>query len=201
MRCTAIILLASMVALSGGPALAWVPSPGEALSLSKGQMILEVTPDKDGVSGAIRAGIEIEARPDAVWRALVDCDLAAKMVANLHSCRVLERDPEGRFDIREHVSKPVLFFPPVRNIFRSDYDPPRGFRIHRTGGDLKVLEGQWKLISLRDGARTRALYEGRAAAPFSVPRPIARLVLREQVATGLIALRRESMAKPERPRP
>ena len=43
------------------------------------------------------------------------------------------------------------------------------------------------------------LYEGRATAPFSVPGPIVRLVLREQIGGGLIALRHEAQTVSTRP--
>lgn len=188
-------LLGLGLALFSHNAQAWSPSPDQVKTLRHGELVLMVKPEPDRVSGAIQAGVEIAAAPEVVWAVLVDCDLATRMVPNLSSCRILERDPQGRFDIREHVSKPILFFPPVRNVFRSDYDPPRGISIHRAGGDFPVLEGKWVLTPLNNGAETRALYEGRAAAPFAAPGPIVRLVLRDQMAAGLAALRRESLAR------
>ncbi len=178
-------------------ALAWVPTAVESRLLSRGQMILDVKPD--GASGLIRAGIDIDAPASVVWQILVDCDLAPRLVPNLSTCRILERDPFGRFDVREHKSKSLFFMPSIRNVFRSDYNPPDRIRIRRVGGDMKVLEGEWSLVGLDNGSRTRALYEGRATAPFSVPGPIVRLVLREQIGGGLIALRHEAQTVSTRP--
>ncbi len=200
MRLT-LTLLGLGLALFSRTAQAWSPNPDQAKTLKRGDLVLVVKSAPDHVSGAIQAGIEIAATPDVVWAVLVDCNLATRMVPNLNSCRILERDPQGRFDIREHVSKPILFFPPIRNVFRSDYDPPHGISIHQSGGDFPVLEGQWLLIPLNHGTGTRALYEGRAAAPFAAPGPIVRLVLRDQMAEGLAALRRESLARNSRPIP
>lgn len=174
-----------------GPAWAWEPPAPVADALSRGRTFLEVKPDPGGASGLIRAAVDLAAPPEAVWKVLVDCDLAPRMIWTLKSCRVLERDPRGRWDIREHISRPLLFVPRVRSVFRSDYDPPHGFTLRRTDGDLKVLEGSWRLIPLDDGRRTRAIYESRAAAPFAVPGALARIVLREQAAAALAALKRE----------
>lgn len=125
---------------------------------------------------------------------MTDCALAPRMVSGLKSCRVLSRDPDGRWDIREHVSRSLLFLPKVVSVFRSDYDPPRGFTFRRVGGDLKVLEGSWSLEPLDGGTRTRVIYESRAALPYAVPGPLARMVLRDQVAMALKGLRRECLA-------
>jgi uncharacterized protein YndB with AHSA1/START domain len=197
MRRALPVLLALI--LAAGPARAWEPSAETAEALSRGRIFLEVKPDPDGASGRIRAAIDVAAPPEAVWRVLVDCDLAPRMVRTLKSCRVLDRDPLGHWDVREHVSKPVLFVPPMRSVFRSDYDPPHGFSLHRTGGDLTVLEGSWRLIPLDGGRRTRVIYESRAAAPFAVPGALARIVLREQAAAALTALRRECQERTAAP--
>jgi len=152
---------------------------------------VEVLPDPTGSSGLIRGVVEIDAPPEIVWKVVVDCELAPRMVRSLKSCRVLERDPAGRWDVREHISRTGLL-PSIRSVFRSDYDPPRRIHFYRVGGELKVLDGEWRLIPLDGGRRTRVLYENRAATPFAVPGPIARMVLRKDVPAALSALRREA---------
>lgn len=179
---TSVFLAALILAT---PAAAWA-SPDSAR--------VEVTADPGGASGLIRGSVEIEAAPDQVWKALVDCDRAARMVAELKSCRVLESDPAGRWDVREHVSRAGLL-PEVRNVFRSDYDPPYRIQFQKAGGELKVFEGEWRLVPLDGGQRTRVIYENRATAPFSIPGPIARMVLRHDVLDALNALRREVLAQ------
>lgn len=169
------------------PAPAW-PAP------KAGGIQVEITPDPGGASGLIKGSVDIEATPEQVWEVLVDCAVAPKMVARLKSCRVLERDPQGRWDIREHVSRAGPL-PSVRSVFRSEYDPPRHIKFRRAGGEVKVLEGEWRLIPLAGGSQTRVVYESRASAPFAVPAPIARMILRHDVPEALAALRREVVAR------
>jgi ribosome-associated toxin RatA of RatAB toxin-antitoxin module len=127
-----------------------------------------------------------------VFAVITDCALAPKMVASLKSCRVLERDPAGHWDVREQVSK-MTFVPSVRNVFRSDYDPPGHVRFHRIDGDLKVFEGEWRIEP--HGTGSRVIYENRASLPFRVPGYLARIALRIDVRQALLALRRESLAR------
>ncbi len=122
----------ALVALAvAAPAAALDLSPKAQAALDRGKPYAEVTPDADGSSGVIRAAIDIAAPPEAIWSVMTDCDLAPKMVANLKSCRILDRDPQGRWDVREQVSRPN-FAPSVRTVFREDFDAPRRMTFHRS---------------------------------------------------------------------
>ena len=175
--------------LAAAPACAFELPPRAESLLERGRPWVEVRPDADGDSGRVRAAIDIPASKEAIWAKMLDCDAALRMVANMKSCRVLERDPQGRWDVREQVSR-AAFFPAVRSVYRSDYEPPDRIRFHRAGGDMKVLEGEWRLETHVDGVRV--IYEARAAAPFAVPGWIARAALRHDVTAALLALRNEA---------
>jgi hypothetical protein len=186
----ALVLIA---VLAAGPACALDLPPRAEDLLERGRPWVEVRPDADGYSGQVRAAIDIPATKEAIWAKMLDCNAALRMVANLKSCRILDRDPQGRWDVREQISGPA-FLPSVRNIYRSDYDRPNRIRFRRTGGDMQVFEGEWRLETHLDGVRLT--YEARAAAPFTVPGWIARAVLRHDVSAALVALRRETTAEP-----
>ncbi|HEX2817130.1 MAG TPA: SRPBCC family protein [Phenylobacterium sp.] len=186
----ALLLIAALLAST--PARAFdLPERAQA-QLDRGRPYVEVRPDADGSSGVIFAAIDVAAPQGVVWSVMTDCDLATKMVANLKSCRILERDPQGRWDIREEVTGST-FTPSVRTVYREDFEPIRRMSFRRTGGDLKLFEGEWRLEP--HGDRVRVTYEARVAAPFSVPGWVARLALRHDVPMALLALRREAMAR------
>ena len=123
-----------------GPGPAWADA-----GPSRDGIRVEVAADPGGASGLIRGSVEIDAPPEAVWKVVVDCDLAPRMVKRLKSCRILEHDPAGRWDVREHVSRAGIL-PAVRSVFRSEYDPPHRIRFYREGGQLQVLNGEWRLV-------------------------------------------------------
>ena len=83
---------------------------------------------------------------------MTDCRLASKLVVNVTSCKVLQSDAKARWDVREQVTRGGLFFPPIHNVFRSDYQPYSQIRFHRLSGDLKIEEGEWRLEPLDGGA-------------------------------------------------
>jgi len=188
-----LVLIAGLAAAGAAGALrAAEPSGAEAAALRKGRPYVEVRSDPGGDGGMIRASIEIAAPPEVVFQVVTDCDLAPKMVTSLKSCRILKRDPAGRWDVREQVSKMTLL-PSVRNVFRSEYDPPHHVSFHRVDGDLRVYDGDWWIEPVEGGSRVT--YESRVSTPFRVPGPLARWGMRMQVPQALQALRRESLAR------
>jgi hypothetical protein len=186
------IIAAAGAMLGAAPALGVeLPERAQA-ALERGRPYVEVRPGPDGSSGVILAAIDVPAPQAVVWSVMTDCDLALKLVANLKSCRILDRDPQGRWDIREEITR-MTFMPSVRTVYREDFDPPNGMAFHRTDGDLKVLEGEWRLAP--HGDQVRVTYEAHVAAPFAVPGWVARIALRHDVPMALLALRREAMAR------
>jgi hypothetical protein len=175
MRTVFLILAPWATLATAAPAFAVeLPDRAQAV-LEAGRPYVEVKPGADGSSGVILAAIDVAAPQGVVWSVMTDCDLATKLVANLKSCRILDRDPQGRWDIRE------------------DFDPPKSMTFHRTDGDLKMLEGQWRLA--QHGDQVRVTYEAHVAAPFAVPGWVARIAMRHDVPMALLALRREAMAR------
>ncbi|QUD87002.1 SRPBCC family protein [Phenylobacterium montanum] len=149
---------------------------------------VEVTADPHGASGLIRGAVDIDAPPATVWRVLVDCAGAPRLMVNLKSCRILRRDPGGRWDEREQISRGGLL-PGVRTVVHADYEPTGRIDFHSIAGDLKLLQGEWRLQSLAGGARTRVLYESRVTASFIAPGPLVRTVLRRDMPKTLANLR------------
>jgi hypothetical protein len=183
------LLLVLLAAVSVATAVcAAPPLTSNDVLLPGGPPLVEVRADPDGESGLIRGAIDIAAPPEVVFAVVTDCGLAAKMVSSLKSCRILQRDAAGRWDVREQVSK-MTFLPSVRSVFRSDYEPPGGVRFHRLDGDLKVYEGEWRIEPLAGGSRVT--YVARVSTPFRVPGPLARVGLRMAVRQALLALRSE----------
>ena len=194
MRLSALAFAGLIVGLAVGPSAAWDLDPAAEAMVAQGRPWVLVRPGPGGDEGLVRGAIDIAAPASAVVATIRDCDLAPRMVATLKSCRILERDSAGRWDVREHVSRPTFLLPPVRSVFRSDYEGERLIRFHRTAGDLRRLEGEWRLVE-RPGGVTRVFYENLATAPFRLPGPLVRLALRRDVPAALLALRRESLAR------
>jgi uncharacterized protein YndB with AHSA1/START domain len=185
--------LMAAVAAPLSPAVAWSPDAKVERTLDQGQAWAEVLPDTDG-AGLIHAAIDIAAPPSTVWSVITDCRLAAKLVATVTSCTVMQSDPQARWDVREQVTRGNIFLPTIHNVLRSDYQPYSLIRFHRLSGDLKIEEGEWRLEARDGGARTRVIYVNRVAMNIFAPAFLVRAGIKNDTPKVLMNLRRESLA-------
>lgn len=153
----------------------------------------EVSPDPGGTAGVVRGRVDIEAPPAVVWNVILDCSRARRMAPNVQSCKVLDRAGDGSWDVREMVVAPPLV-PKVRSVFRSSYDPVKRITFKCTGGDVKICEGEWRLVALPGGG-TRVHYTNRASSPFpSLPDSLTREALKSDMIRALKGLRKECLS-------
>ena len=157
--------------------------------LQAGETIVDVRPDPEGATGLISAIIDIAAPPARVWAVMLDCEHAKRASPSLTSCRVVEKAPDGRYDVREHVVQWIWPLPAVRSVFRSDYTPFERNRFKRIEGDLALLEGEWQLVPLREGLATRLSYRARITPGWPVPDVLVRSAIETDVPKTLSALR------------
>jgi ribosome-associated toxin RatA of RatAB toxin-antitoxin module len=190
---TAVLIL--LVTAFAAPALAL--SPAEVTRLQAGEPVVSIAPLAENNTIRVQAAIDIAATAEHVWSVMTDCARAADYVPGLESCRVLERDPAGRWDIREHRIAWMWFMPKIRSVFRTEYQPPKRLTFHRVDGDLRHLEGEWRLNPLHTGA-TRVVYDAVLAADVPAPSLIVEIALRNDMATVLRQLKAECTASPAR---
>ena len=170
--------------------------PEQEASLVAGDVLLDVQVDEAQDAARVSAVIDIPATREKVWAVMTDCDRAPRFVPDLKSCRVLERDPSGAWDVREHIIDWTSFLPNVRNVFRSDYEAPHLLRFRRVDGDLKRSMGTWRLEPLNGGTGTRVHYDALLSPHSWIPASMALSSVRSDAPKVLRALRRECTGAP-----
>ena len=171
---------------------AWTPGPKAVATAAAGKVWLEVSPDPKGAPALARGVVDIAAPPAVVWRLMMDCAAMRRIMPSNRGCKVVEKDPMGGWDVREHLMKTPIQM--VRAVFRSDLEPQRRMTFKRIDGDMRVLEGEWKLEPLDSGKRTRVTHEMRMQPGFAAPGVLVRSFVRGEISAGLANLRRESEA-------
>jgi uncharacterized protein YndB with AHSA1/START domain len=183
---TALTLAATTASLAA-PAL----TPEETATLANGEPAVEAHIDPAIDAARVRAAIDIPQPPARVWSVMTDCARMLRFVPGLESCRVIEADPRGRWDVRAHRLNWAWFLPNIRVVFRAEYERPQLIKFRRISGDLKRSEGEWHLVP-RDGGRgTRLFYRAILAADVPAPSFIVVGAIRKDMATVLRQLREE----------
>ncbi len=98
---------------------------------------------------------EIDAPLDQVWEVVEDVEDAPNWQGGLKGLRALERDGEGRAILVEADNDAKVLS--VKSTVRFAYDGPTRLSWSQEKGQLKSVEGSWKLEDL-GGGRTRATY-------------------------------------------
>jgi ribosome-associated toxin RatA of RatAB toxin-antitoxin module len=166
-------------------------SADQLKKLKSGEALVSVEEDSGEADGHIEAVIEIAAAPHRVWQVMTDCARAPRFVTGLKSCRVVEQDQRGAWDVREHRSKYLSMLPETVSVFRSDYALDKDIRFERVSGSLRFLKGSWHLESLDGGASTRLSYSVRVGISAPVPGFMIRSALESDVPKLMKALREE----------
>lgn len=139
--------------------------------------------------GVVQARAEIAAPPEVVYRTLLDCDRAARIMPGVRRCKVVSA--EGGDEIREHVVRFSFFLPPVRSTSRVTLEPNRLIRFTCIKGDIRACDGTWRLTPIDGGKRTQVVYDFWASAPFGLPVDLVGRMMRRDAPAALRALRRE----------
>lgn len=139
--------------------------------------------------GVVRARTEIAASPEVVYRTLLDCNRAARIMPGVRRCKVLSSGTDG--EIREHVVRVNVFLPLLRSTSRVTLEPNRQIRFTCISGDIRACDGTWRLTPIDGGRRTQVNYDFWAAAPFGLPVDLVGRMMRRDAPAALEALRRE----------
>ena len=99
---------------------------------------------------------EIDAPIDQVWALVEDVEKAPEWQGGLKALHALERDDDGRATLCE--SKSDAKVRTVTSTVRFSYDGPTTLAWRQVKGELKSVDGSWKLVDL-GGTRTRATYD------------------------------------------
>src|SRR3977135_747133 len=102
---------------------------------------------------------EIDAAIDQVWALVEDVEAAPEWQGGLKSVRAIERDDGGRAILCESESDAKVRT--VKSIVRFTYAGPTELRWTQEKGDMKSVDGSWRLEDLGDR---------RTSAPDSVER-------------------------------
>jgi ribosome-associated toxin RatA of RatAB toxin-antitoxin module len=162
------------------------------LGVAQTEPSLRIEHDEARDAMAVHASIDIAASPQIVFGVITDCSRAPKFVPNLESCRILQKDPKGRWEIRETILN-VMMLPRIRAVSRSEIEPPKRFAFHKVEGDMRISQGAWRLEPLDKGKATRVHYDALFALNYPVPRFLVESAAYRDFPTLMKGVERESL--------
>ena len=165
-----------------------------AARAAAGDPVVQVETDKAANAAHIRASIDIAAAPLVVWKVLTDCARMPQIFPNLESCRIIERDPAGKWDLRENVIDWAVLMPKLRTVVRNTFERSRRLSFKLVSGNMRVSDGTWTLEPIANARATRLSYNALVAPDFPVPQFLIRRAVHNDMPNLLRAIRKASVA-------
>lgn len=154
--------------------------------------------DEERDAMVVHASIDIEAKPATVWAVISDCDRAPKFVPNMESCRIVDRDPRDRWQVRETLLN-ITLLPRIRSLSRLEFDKDRRITFKQAGGgDMRIAEGEWRVEPLAKGTATRLRYDAVLALNMAVPRFLVENIANRDVPALMKNIERDSLEDEEK---
>jgi carbon monoxide dehydrogenase subunit G len=168
-----------------------------AAAAAESEPAVTIRHDEAREAMVIHASIEIDAPPAVVWAVIVDCDRVPKFIPNMESCRILEREPKDRWQVRETVLN-VALLPRIRSVSRLEFDHGRRISFRKAGGDMRIAEGEWRVEPLERGKATRLRYDAVLATNMAVPRFMVENIAARDIPVLMKNIERESLEDDEK---
>lgn len=137
-------------------------------------------------SGSARGTVRILASRKTVWALITSCPEALRILPGLVSCEVLETAGDHSWQRIRHVMNYSWYVPTLTYELRADYQAPVQVSVERLSGDLRTLNGTWRLEM--EGAMTVAHYAVSLSSGIWVPHWVVRAALRRDLPKMLRAL-------------
>ncbi len=162
-----------------------------AARAATGDPVVHVDTDEKLNAAHIRASIDIAATTAVVWAVLTDCARMPRIMPTLESCRVVQHDTAGKWEIREHIINWSAIMPKVRTLVRNTYEVGHRLLFKRVGGDMRISQGEWKLEPNALG--TRLSYNALVAPDFPVPQFMVEQAVNTDMPNLLRAIQKASV--------
>jgi hypothetical protein len=159
---------------------------------ASGDPVVQVETDDKANAAHVRASIDIAAAPLVVWKVLTDCARMPQIFPNLESCRIVEKDPAGQWDVRENVIDWAVLMPKLRTVVRNTFEVGRRLTFKRVSGNMRVSDGEWTLERHAHG--TRLSYNALVAPDFPVPQFLIEQAVHNDMPNLLRAIQKASVA-------
>jgi uncharacterized membrane protein len=159
---------------------------------ASGDPVVQVETDDKANAAHVRASIDIAAAPLVVWKVLTDCARMPQIFPNLESCRIVEKDPAGQWDVRENVIDWAVLMPKLRTVVRNTFEVGRRLTFKRVSGNMRVSDGEWTLERHAHG--TRLSYNALVALDFPVPQFLIEQAVHNDMPNLLRAIQKASVA-------
>ncbi len=148
----------------------------------------EMGEGKEDDSHAATAAIIVDAPLKDIWAVISDKEGAPDFVKNLKNATIVEQ--KGNTALVEQTVK-IGMLKEVTYVIKNVSNPPNGMTFSRHSGDLKAIDGYWRLYPIEKGKKTLVVYRLGLKPGFAVPAFMIKNSLKSSLPEALREVRGE----------
>ena len=186
------LLFASLSIVSAqSQATDWVPEASQWKKLNDEKVI--ILKNEMGKGGkdddhAATVAVVVDFPMQAVWDVIADKKGAEDYVKNLQKVTVIEENDE--YALIEQTIK-IGALKKVTYVIKNVDEAPHSMTFSRHSGDLKAIDGYWKLFPIDGGNKTLVVYKLGLKPGFAVPNFMVKNSLKNSLPEALREVRQE----------
>ena len=191
LQALAILVLVTLVSTRFSQAASINLGDDELARLTRGEILLQIMQD-DKPGAAARVTALFHTKPQAIWDIIGYCEYEFIYMRGLKSCEMLDGDQfhmTMRHRIRNSWYTPTLDF-----TFEANREPGGDGEAHLIDGDLKILEGRWKLSPVANENSVVVVHEIRIQPKLPAPEWLVRRNLLRDLPAMMACIRGLAMA-------
>ena len=185
-RTTSLLVLIAGASLQISQAAAADLSDDDMARLQRGEVLLQtIHAEKSG--GAARVVALFHTNANEIWNIIGYCEYEFIYIRGLKLCKMLEGN---QFHMKMHHRLRNSWYSPTLDFtFEARREPGGDGEAHLIDGDLKILEGRWKLSPLGDDNSVIVVHEIRIQPKLPAPRWLVRRSLRRDLPAMMACIR------------
>lgn len=186
LQALAILVLMTLVSTRYSQAVSINLSDDELAHLTRGEILLQAVQDEEP-GAAARVTALFHTNSQAIWDIIGYCKYEFIYMRGLKLCEMLDGDQfhmTMRHRIRNSWYTPTLDF-----TFEANREPGGDGQAHLIDGDLKILEGRWKLSPIANENSVMVVHEIRIQPKLPAPEWLVRHNLQRNLPAMMACIR------------
>lgn len=186
LQALAILILITLISTRYCQATSINLSDDELARLTRGEILLQVVQDEEP-GAAARVTALFHTNSQAIWDIIGYCKYEFIYMRGLKLCEMLDGDQfhmTMRHRIRNSWYTPTLDF-----TFEANREPGGDGQAHLIDGDLKILEGRWKLSPIANENSVIVVHEIRIQPKLPTPEWLVRRNLQRDLPAMMACIR------------
>lgn len=166
---------------------------GIAVAPASAESTPEIRVEQRGGGFAVSARLSVDVTRATAWEVITDYNHLGDFVPDMDESRIVSGAGEPTLVEQTGAWRLLGLRVPVRIVAQVSEQPMQSVRFHSTSGNVRVENGEWRIVAQADGVAI--LYQVECTPDFWVPPLLGAVLIRRDVRAKLEQVAREMLRR------